>query len=142
MRLGRFPSRFGDTEIDDFDLALVAHQNVLRAHVAMNDVEWVAHRIGFVVGVVKSFEDLHGDVTRHVHSELGSLLTDSFEDLAGVLSRDILESDEVTARCFSEVKNLGDVGVVELAGNFGFVDEHRDELGVLGDGVEDFLYRE
>ena len=137
MRLGRLPGRLGDAEVDDLDLAFIAHQHVLWADVAMDDVEGVAQGVGLVVGVVEAFAHLHRDIAGHIDADLLAEASVAFEQAAAVEPGDVLHGDEVAAIRFAEIENLSDVGVVQPPGDLGLVDEHRDELGVLGDCTQD-----
>ena len=52
---------------------------------------------------------------------------------------DVLERDEEAVVDLTEVEDLGDVRVLQLHGDLRLVDEHRDELVVLGDVRQDAL---
>src|SRR5262249_9803390 len=64
------------------------------------------------------------------------------EDRAQVLAVDELERDEEGIVDFAEIEDLGDVRVAELHRDLRLIDEHLDELFVLGDVGEDALDRE
>ena len=61
------------------------------------------------------------------------------EDAAQVTPVDVLESDVVATVDDAEIEDLRDVGVVELDGELGLLDEHADELFVLRDVRQDAL---
>src|SRR5262249_27755654 len=65
----------------------------------------------------------------------------SLEDDAQVAPPDVLEGDVVERVDHAEVEDLRDVGVVQLDGDLGLVDEHGDEVLVLRDAGEDALHR-
>ena len=46
---------------------------------------------------------------------------------------DVLDGDEVRVVHLAEIEDLGDVRVLQLHRDLRLVDEHRDELFVLGD---------
>jgi len=55
------------------------------------------------------------------------------EDAAQIAPVDVFEGDEVRLVHLAEIEDLGDVRVLQLHRDLRLVDEHRDELFVLGD---------
>ncbi len=91
------------------------------------------------MGVVEALADLHDDVASLLDGHDLALAAQAVEDRAQVLAVDVLERDEITVVDLTEVEDLGDVRVLELHGDLRLVDEHRDELFVLGDVRQDAL---
>ena len=69
-------------------------------------------------------------------------LAEAVLDLEQVLAPDVLHRDEVRVVDAAELEDLADVGVVELARDLRLIDEHLDEVGVLGHRRQDPLDRE
>ena len=101
----------------------------------------LAGRVALVVRVVQALAQLHDDVAGHRHRDLFATRTSAVEDRAHVLAVDVLEGDEVAVVDPTQVENLGDVRVRQLHGDLRLVDEHRDELFILGNGGQDAFDR-
>ncbi len=133
----------GDAEVDQLDLALVADHHVRRRDVAVHQVEVVAQRVLFVVGVVQALAQLHGDQTalsqRHRRRAIDLLVLAALEGLAQRAARDVLHRQVVAVFNLAPVEHLAEVGVVELNDQLGLVDEQRDQLLVRGDHRQDAL---
>ena len=54
---------------------------------------------------------------------------------------DVLHGDEVLAVRAGELVDPGDVGVAQEAGDLGLIDQHLDEVVVLGQVSQDALHR-
>ncbi len=130
---------FGDAEIDELALTFVAEDDVLGADVTVHDAELMAVGIAFVVGVVQAFTQLHDDIADLIDAQLLAVLDRTVKDRSEVSPGNILHGDVVLLVDMTEVEDLGDVGVGELPCDLGFIDEHRDELVILGDGWQDAL---
>ncbi len=132
--------RLRDPEVGELDLAHEGDEDVVRADVAMNDVEVRPGGLGLGVCVVERLAGLphheDGDVGRHLSArELCGA-----NDVRQILTVDVLHDDEVlAARRDAEVVNLDDVGVVERRRQLRLVDEHRDERFVLRQVRQDLL---
>jgi hypothetical protein len=85
------------------------------------------------VRVVEALADLHHGVASHGDRIGLAALAGPIEDRAQVLALHVLERDEVAVADFTELEDLGDVRVGQLNRDLRLVDEHRDELVVLGD---------
>src|SRR5262249_6678112 len=130
LRLTGLAGGLGDAEVDELDLALVADEHVLRRDVAMNEVQLLAVDVALVVRVVEALARLHDDDARlrdghrlRAVARGGRLLLAAVEDAAQIFTVNELEGDEVGVLDFAEIEDLADVGVVELDGDLGFVDE-------------------
>ena len=129
----------GDAEVDQLDLALVRDEDVGRADIAVDDVEVAAVLVALVVRVVEALGDLHDDEASLGDRHRPALLLAPREDVAQVLAGDVLEGDVEAVALLTQIVDLGDVPVVELAGDLGLVLEHRDELVILRDVGQDPL---
>ena len=96
--------------------------------------------VALVVRVVQALADLHDDVAGHARSAATSPLLRMRSKIdAQVAAVHVLEGDEEAVLDLTEVEDLGDVRVLQLHGDLRLVDEHRDELFVLGDVRQDAL---
>ena len=66
-------------------------------------------------------------------------LAEAILDLEQILAPDVLHGDEVRVVDAAELEDLADVGVVQLAADLRLIDEHLDEVGVLGHRRQDAL---
>ena len=83
--------------------------------------------------------DVDGQRDRQRHAQLAAGLLDR----AQVAAVDVLHRDEVAAGLdLAEVVDVDDVRVVQLRRELGLVDEHRDELFVVGQVRQDLLDRD
>ena len=90
-------------------------------------------------GALRNFDD-HEARLRDGH-DLRHLPA-AIEDRAQILAVHELERDEERVLDFAEIEDLSDVRVVELHRDLRFIDEHLDELFVLGNVGKDALDRE
>ncbi len=123
-----------DAEVGDARASVDADEDVLRRDVAVDDLEGLAHGSDGVVSGVESLRglsdelDAHGD--RHRPPHLGGLLDDAAEgDAHHQLHRDV----ESTLRVPTEVERLHHVGTRDVRGEPRFIEEHGDEIFVLGE---------
>ena len=127
-----------DAEVAELDLSLVRNQDVLRGHVAVDDVELAAP-----VGVVERRGDLARDVNGERNGHRQRDVTAGDQGRAKVGSFDVLHGDEVAARLdFSEVVDVDDVRMIQLRSELRLVREHRDEFVVVRDVRQDLLDRD
>jgi len=140
LGLGALAGRLGDAEVDQLHLALERDEDVLRADVAVDEVELAAGLVALVVRVVEALADLHDDEAGLRHRHRLALGAAAIEDRAQVAAVDVLERDVVAAIDDAEVEDLGDVRVVQLHRDLRLVDEHLDELFVLRDVRKDALH--
>ena len=108
----------------------------------MNQVQLAALGVALVVRVVEALAHLHGHVAGHRDRKRLGLVAHAIEDRPQVAPMDVLEGDEEAVVDLTEVEDLRDVRVLQLHGDLRLVDEHRDELFVLGDVREDAFHRE
>ncbi len=131
--------RLGNAEVDELDLPVVPDEHVLRRDVAMDEVQLAPLRVALVVGVVQPLADLHHHPAGHRHRQRVAAAAHAVEDRAQVAAVHVLQRDEEASLDLTEVEDLRDVRVLKLHGDLRLVDEHRDELFVLGDVRQDAL---
>jgi hypothetical protein len=131
----------GDPEIDDLEDPLEGDDQVLRRDVAVDHVELLAVGAGPLVGVVQPAAGLRrqpdhdlgrDDAGRHA---LVGLARQLGERHAG----QVLHHHVVAAVVLPELERLHDVRVIELRPEPRLVEEHADEVGVVGQVVEQAL---
>ena len=136
---GAFNGGFGDAKVADFDISGVADEDIGWAHIAVDDVEIFAIWIFGAVGKVEALEHLHGDKQHDMKRQFNLQIGATGEDVEQVLAVDELHGDVILFFDLAEVEDLYDVGVIEAHGNFGFVDEHINELFIIDELGQDEL---
>jgi hypothetical protein len=107
----------------------------------VHDAQRPPARVDRHVRGVEAAGDLRRDVRRVLRRDRLAALAAALEDRAQVLSVDVLHRDEVLAVRARELVDPRDVGVAEEAGDLGLVDQHLDEVVVLGQVGQDALHR-
>jgi hypothetical protein len=97
----------------------------------VDDLEWTPQWIPLAMRVVEPLEHLGDRETRHRDRHRLLDLAETVLELEQVLPPDELHRDEVRAIDPTELEDLADVRVRELAGDLRLVDEHLDEVAVL-----------
>ncbi|EAU66782.1 hypothetical protein STIAU_1016 [Stigmatella aurantiaca DW4/3-1] len=138
-RLLHLVGGLGDPEVQHLHHAVERHEDVLRRHVPVNDVQRVAVEIHLAVRVVQSRAHVRGDLQRVHQGERDAQLLGLGDDAPHVPAEDVLHGDEVALADLPQIMDLHDVGVVELGGEPGLVEEHLHEAGVLGQMRADAL---
>ena len=131
LGLGGALHGLGDAEVDELHRALVGHEDVLGADIPVHDVERLAGAVLLVVGVVQGVADPEHDVKRHAHGDDPLLLAEPAVEEAQVLALNVLHGDEVLVVALAELEDLPDIGVIQIGGDLGLVDEHGDEVFVV-----------
>src|SRR5262245_40043508 len=103
----------------------------------MDDAERPALGIALAMGVVEPFANPGCDEGRHGGRHGLPQAAKPILDLEQILAPDIFHCDKVALADTAELENLADVGVRELAGDLGLIDEHLDEFLVLGHRRQD-----
>ncbi len=136
----------GDAEVGDLHGALAGEQDVLRAHVAVDQLQRTSVGAGQAMCVVQSAQDLGDDVGRQPQGqgllELG-VLADQFHQVDAVdeLHDHIQTTIDVALlrTGLAVLEHLHHVGVVQFHGQFGFIAERVAEVGVGGERLQDPL---
>lgn len=131
-----------DAEVDDFDFSRIGNDDVLRAHIAVDDGEGVAFGVTLPMGVVQPSTDFLANVGTGVDGDFVVDLRGATHDSEDVSAFDELHRDEVGVVELAEIKDLSDVDVVELDADLRLFDEHGDEMLILGEFWVDHLQRE
>src|SRR5712692_3543516 len=132
LGLGTDARGLGDAKVDHLHRAVAREENVLRADVAMNQVQRRAGlRIAELVGVSKALTRHGNDFHAQGDGEHGPLLDRPPQEKAQVRAIDVLHRDVIGTPELTKVINLDDVGVIELRSNFCFGEKKLDELLIL-----------
>ena len=132
LRRIRLVRRLRNPEVDELHLAIVPNHDVLRANVAVNDVHRLAIGILLIMRIIEPLAHLAHNVANASDVELLIHPHATVEDDPQVVPRHVFHGNVVIAIDISKVVYLRNVCMVELHGEFRLVDEHRDELFVLG----------
>ena len=112
---------------------------MLRRDVAMDEIERPTHAVGRFVRVREALESAREHVAGDARVGRRAPLALALPEDAQVTPVDVVEHEEALAIDAAEIVNGGDVRVRELHRDLRLVDEHRDELFVLGEMREDAL---
>jgi hypothetical protein len=119
-----------DPEVGDSRDAVDADQDVVRRHVAMNDLQRPPVVVGPLVRRVQAGEgvedDAHGDPRR----DRLLLLRGAVEQVSGRVALDVLHHEVVAGSRGANFQDRDDVRVVDPRGQTRLVEEHLDELAV------------
>ncbi len=143
-RIGRLElrARLGETEVHELDLSPSRDEHVRRRDVAMHDRERLAGLgIGKVVRILEALADLHDDVDGMRDRHALALLLHPLDERLQVAAVDVLHDDEVRRVGDADVEDADDVGVLQVHRQARLVEEHLDELLVLGEARQDALDR-
>ena len=131
LGLGLALLRVRNPEVAQLHVPAPGDEDVGRRDVAMDEVHGLALGVVGVVGVVEGVENFR----RHEHADGDGqahvLLRRRAQQAQAVETLDVFERDEILAVLLAEVRDLHDLGVDELGGQLGLVDEHRHE-GLVG----------
>ncbi len=139
LELGR---RLGETEVGELHLAPLGDEDVGRRDVAVNDAQLFALLAEGLVGVAEPATGLDADVDRLLHREALARLAQALDHRLEVHPVDELHDDEVGVVRRADVEDGDDVGVAQAGPQAGLVQEHRDEVLVLGEVRQDALDRD
>ena len=93
LGLGALARRLRDTEVDELDLTLERDEDVLRADVAVDEVQLLAALVALVVRVVEALAHLHRHEARLRDGHRLAERAAPVEDRAQVAAVDVLERD-------------------------------------------------
>jgi hypothetical protein len=121
-------ARARDPEIGDLHGALEREQDVLRAHVAVHDLERLPRLVLLLVRVVQALRGLRDDPRADPRRDLRAVGARGRHQAPEVASLDVLHREEepLVAEVL-EFVDLDDVGVVEARREVRLLDEHRAE---------------
>ena len=142
LSLGRPRRRLRDAEVDQLHRALVAHEDVLRGDVPVDQVQRLTTPVPLGVRVLERLTHPPGDVRDHRRRHALPHLAKAIHDLEQILTPDVLHRDVVGVPDLPELVDRDDARVVQVAGDLGLIDEHLDEVLVLRHGREDSLDRD
>ncbi len=138
--LGRLRAALRDAEVDDLHVAREADDDVLRADVAVDDVEVRTVEVATLVRVGEACAHPQDDGDRVLDRELHhAALLHLPDDRPQVFAVDVLERDEVCTVDLADVDRLDDVRVRERRGDTRFVEQHVDEPAILVHRRQDAL---
>jgi len=104
----------GQAEVDDLHLALVAHQHVLRRHVAVHQAQRVAVVVLLAMRVGQRVEHAQEDLQAQPHRHALAARLDAGEQRAQVLAVHELQRDVAPAVDRAHVGHLGDGAVLQV----------------------------
>ena len=138
----RAPHRQGDPEVHHPQRAVVAHEEVLRRDVAVHHAEQLAVVASRLVGRVQAFRCLGDDPREDREGVLAlhhaGLLPRGAHEAAHGLAHQVVHGEVVRALLLTEVEDAAHVGVDDAGRDLRLVEEHVDELALLGEvGVDD-----
>jgi hypothetical protein len=109
-----------------------AHQDVLEAHVTVDDLHRLAVGTELRVRVLQARQDLGDDMKRGLHRHSLAPPTKALVQHAQRDTRDVLHRDEVRSVDQPEIEHLTDVAVDQLGSQVGLIDQHVDGLSFKG----------
>ena len=103
----------GDAKVDELGGALVADHEVLRADVAVDDVQGIARGVGFAVGVVQTFATAGNHVQQKGQGQLLFGFLHLFLEGTQVEARDVLHELEIEVTNVWNNRLVGDQSLDE-----------------------------
>ena len=111
---------------------MAGDQHVGRRHVPVHDVQALAFAIGQLVRVGQAFTDPHANQARLFDGEGHVVLAAVLDDSLEIGAIHVLHDDEVGVVANADVEDLNAVRVGEVSADARLVQEHADELLLLG----------
>ena len=132
LRLAHVEGRLRDAEVEHLHLTVVGHEDVLGAHVTVDDPDLGTVEVLHLVRVVKAEKGLRDDMggERRVHP-VTARARHGGEPVQG-LPLEVLHREEVAVVLFPDFVRMHHVGVIEPRRHARLVEEHRYEGGVIG----------
>ncbi len=118
----------GDAEVDHLHVPREGQEDVLRADVAVDDVEQLSAIVAELVRGVEPVGDLRGDPRGEVDREATSLLRQLLDELEEAAAVDELHDHQVGAGVFEQLLHADHAGVLDAGGEARLIQEHPDEL--------------
>ena len=138
---GKAPGGLGHAEIHQLHLPLVGDQDVLRAHVAVDDPQVAVALVQPGMGEAESGRRAQGDKGGVRKGEGPAELLGPFQDHSEVLPVDVFHDQEIAVFIFQEIDGLGDVRMGQAGGQLGLVDQHVDKVPIGGEVGMDHFHR-
>ena len=124
-------------EVDDLHHAGVREDHVLRRDVPVDEAERRAIVVGELVRVVQPGE--HLDEHAQVHREQAARSWSPLRTWLNGAAVEELHGHEVALAVLPDLVRLHHVGVGEPRGDAGLVEEHAEDLGIVGEALADLL---
>jgi hypothetical protein len=119
-----------DAKVHQLDVARKRNHHVVRADVAVHDVERLVIRVACLVCEVKCPRRVGEHPQRDHERNLVVAFLCAIPDASEAVAAHVLERQEWGPLVIAEVEDLADVRVMEVADDAGLVDEHLDEVFV------------
>ena len=139
LRVRRLRCCFGDAEVAQLDVAFFGDEHVLRRDVTMDESHLLPFEVVFAMRVVERRGDLRSDEEREVDRNRLIAFLRFLQDRLQIRTVDVLHGDVVRVLDLAEVVDMDDVVVIELRGELRFIDEHLDEVLIVGEVRKDLL---
>jgi hypothetical protein len=130
--------RLRDAEVEQLHVAVPAHHDVVRADVAVDDVERLAVHALRVVHVIERGGHVREDLPRDGIGD-PPRLGGAPHDLAKRHAVHPLERHDRRAVDLAALVDVADVGMVEARRHLAFLEEHSEEVGVVRELGQDAL---
>ena len=124
--------RLRHAEVDQLDLPVVGDEHVLRADVAVHDLQRRAVEIGQRVRVLEAGEHAGQDPEPQRQAQLARTAQQPIEDARQRLAVEVLHRDRQLPVAGQHLVGLHDVRVIEAERQPRLVEEHRHEVGIGG----------
>jgi hypothetical protein len=129
-----------DSEVDQLGLPAERDDQVVGRDVAVHQVELSAFAIGEPVRVVEAGRAIHEDAADHRHRRLLVLLLGALEHAREREAVDVFHRDVEGGAFLTEIEDLHAVRVIEHRRDARFLNEHLNELLVLGEVLQNRLH--
>ena len=129
--------RLGDAEVHQLHLAVVGHEHVVRADVAVNDAQRVAGVIGQLVRVVQAGQGVDENAKAQREAELAR--SHAVQHGRQRLAVEVLHRDRQVGSLLDHLVGLNHVRMIEADRQPRLVVKHRHEVGIGGEVGPDSL---
>ncbi len=127
------PFRASDTEVEHAGGPIDADQHVLRRHVAMDEAERTPLLVDRFVRRVKSLERARDDRDDDPRGKPRLLITRCAYETAQRFAADVLHDQQQLVLALENVECLNDVRMLHASRESRLVEEHRGEVGIVGE---------
>ena len=126
-----------DAEVEDAREPVRPDEDVLRGHVAVDDPERLAVLARRLVRGVEAFDRAEDDRCGDGNGNADAALAQGAEQARERLALHVLHDEKELAFEGDDVERADDVGMTDAGRDARLVEEHRDEVGLLGElGME------